>query len=137
MAQRGRLVGSVGFSCRIRGREQTPCSRRPGNDTLLQYGAEEAPSALVFLTKKKKKKSLAGGRMTNSVCLHSRLCVAAQRGSFKPEPTPVRSHWVFSYNTNVLGDYENLRSRELHYSWEPEAKRPSFLRKCGWRQRLV
>lgn len=48
-----------------------------------------------------------------------------------PDRTPARSHWVFSYNTNVLVDYESLRSPELHYSEEPAASRPSLLRNVG------
>lgn len=48
-----------------------------------------------------------------------------------PDHTPARSHWVFSYDTNVLVDYESLRSPELHYSEEPAACRPSLLGNVG------
>lgn len=48
-----------------------------------------------------------------------------------PDHTPARSPWVFSYNTNVLVDYESLRSPELHYSEEPAASRPSLLGNVG------
>lgn len=120
------------FSFRIQGREQTACSRRPGNDTLLRHAAKEAAGVPVFLFSLPKKKTVSWMEKLR-VFLLKNLCCCLKRKLHTRANTGMIT-LCFSYNTNVLVDYESLRS---HYSWEPAAESPSFPRNGGLRGRHV